>query len=182
MPARAHAGRLGEAFEELYTRNFAYVWRMLIHFGVPRSQVEDAVQDVFVVVHRRLGDWDRRGSERGWLAGIARRVAAGRRRTQARHQRKLEALPRPTASPAIDGRVADRQLLATLERALAELPEGARDAFVMTELEGMTAREIAEATGVNPNTVAARLRKARAALARVFAAAHEAHDRERRHG
>ncbi|MFO7566364.1 MAG: sigma-70 family RNA polymerase sigma factor [Enhygromyxa sp.] len=161
MPAPSRKPRLGAELEALYEQHFAFVWRMLLHFGVPEAQVEDAAQDVFVVVHRRLDDWDRTIPARSWLYGICRRVAADHRRARARHDRKLQALPAPADDPALDGRVADRQLLAALEQALAELDPGLREAFVMAELEGMSGREIAEATGVNPNTIASRLRKAR---------------------
>ena len=165
MPAPAREARLGAEFEAIYEREFAFVWRSLLHFGVPAAQVEDAAQDVFIVVHRRLADWDRAASIRSWLYGICRRVAADHRRARARHQRKIDALPTPPAGPALDGQVADRELLGAVEGALAELESGVREAFVLTELEGMTGREIAELTGVNPNTVAARLRKARAWVA-----------------
>jgi RNA polymerase sigma-70 factor, ECF subfamily len=165
----ARETRLGAELEALSAKHFAFVWRMLLHFGVPETQAEDAAQDVFVVVHRRLADWDRSISARSWLYGICRRVAADHRRARARHDRKLQALPAPPDEPALDGRAADRQLLATLEQALAELEPGLRDAYVMAELEGMSGREIAEATGVNPNTVASRLRKARKLIGEALA-------------
>jgi RNA polymerase sigma-70 factor, ECF subfamily len=170
MPRPSRAARLGAEFEALYDQHFAFVWRMLLHFGVAEHQAEDAAQDVFIVVHRRLADWDRSVSARSWLYGICRRVAADHRRSRTRHERKLEALPRPAGDSALERRVADRELLAALERALAELDPGLRDAFVMAELEGMTGREIAEATGVNANTIASRLRKARAQISAALAA------------
>ncbi|PRQ09503.1 RNA polymerase sigma factor [Enhygromyxa salina] len=168
MLLEPRAARLGDEFEPLYADNFAFAWRMLLHFGVPAHQVEDAVQDVFVVVHRRLDTWDRSVSVRPWICGICRRVAADHRRAHGRHQRKIDALPPPDQGPALDGQVADRQVLALLEQTLAGLDPGPRDAFVMAELEGMSSREIAEATGVNPNTIASRLRKARVAVAKAL--------------
>ncbi len=168
MPAPSRKARLGAEFEALYDQHFAFVWRMLLHFGIPESQVEDAAQDVFIVVHRRLDTWDRSVSARSWLYGICRRVAADHRRSSFRHERKLQALPTPS-DPALEGRVADRQLLEALEGALAELEPGPREAFVMAELEGMTGREIAEVTGINPNTIASRLRKARAVVGEALA-------------
>lgn len=167
MPTPAPTGPLGTEFEALYTEHFAFAWRMLLHFGVAEGQVEDAVQDVFVVVHRRLDRWDRR-SARSWLYGIARRVAADHRRARARHQRKLDALPKAQA-PTLERQIADRELLAMLEAALAKLDPGPREVFVMAEIEGMSAREIAELLELNPNTIASRLRRARAELARVLA-------------
>lgn len=161
------ASALSDEFKALYRAQFAFVWRLQLHFGVPEHQVEDAVQDVFVVVHRRLADWDGR-SPRSWLYGIARRVASNHRRRSARHQRKIEALPEPR-DPALEGRIEDRELLRTIEAALAGLDPGPRTAFVLTEIEGMSAREIAELLDVSPNTIASRLRKARAHVAAALA-------------
>src|ERR1043166_5689758 len=66
MPSAAHA--LAEprsaaipAFDEVYAAHVGFVWRVLRTFGVPDAQIEDAVQDVFVVVHRRLAEWQGRG-------------------------------------------------------------------------------------------------------------------------
>jgi RNA polymerase sigma-70 factor (ECF subfamily) len=155
----------------LYREQFAFVWRMLLHFGVPVAFVEDAVQDVFVVVHRRWGDLHAHVSARSWLYGIARRVAADHRRKHSRHERKLEALPRSAPSRDLEREVSDRQLIEALELALAELEPARREAFVLADIEGMTAREISDAIGANPNTVSSRLRAARihvsAALARM---------------
>lgn len=159
MPTPALASPLGAEFEALYTEHFAFAWRMLQHFGVADGQVEDAVQDVFVVVHRRLDDWDRR-SARSWLYGIARRVAADHRRSRSRHERKLEALP-PSRGRDLELEVGQRELIAMLEQALAELEPARREVYVLADIEGMTAREIAEGLGVNPNTVSTRLRAAR---------------------
>jgi RNA polymerase sigma-70 factor, ECF subfamily len=182
MPAPAREARLGAEFEALYEQHFAFVWRMLLHFGIPEHEAEDATQDVFIVVHRRLGDWDRAVSARSWLYGICRRVAADHRRSRTRRQRKLEALPTPPSDPALEGQVADRELLAALERELAQLDPGSREVFVMAELEGMSGREIAEATGVNPNTVASRLRKARARITDALACMGADTSKGQRHG
>ncbi len=169
MPAHARAAQLGAEFEQLYSDHFAFAWRILLHFGVPVDQVEDAAQDVFIVVHRRLDDWDRASSARSWLYGIARRVAADHRRSRARYRRKIDALPEPSPGPALEGRVADRELLSALEVVLDALEPRLSAVFVMAEVEGMSSREIAEATGVNANTVYSRLRKARAKVGRALA-------------
>ncbi|MFV8755208.1 RNA polymerase sigma factor [Nannocystaceae bacterium ST9] len=149
-------------FVALYREQFGFVWRMLIHFGIPDAAIEDAAQDVFMVVHRRWADWQPGVSARSWLYGIVRRVAADHRRSRTRHARKLEALPEPLRPPDVEAEVAERELMDALERALAELDPTQRDAFVLAELEGMTAKEIGDALGANPNTVASRLRAARA--------------------
>jgi RNA polymerase sigma-70 factor (ECF subfamily) len=147
---------------------------MLLHFGVPELATEDAVQDVFVVVHRRWGDRCAHVSERAWLCSISRRVASDHRRKRSRHERKLEALPRPGPEGDLEREVAGRQVMSALEQALAKLDPARREVFVLAEVEGMTAREIAEALGVSPNTVSSRLRAARAHVSAALAHMAEA--------
>ncbi|HLT37946.1 MAG TPA: sigma-70 family RNA polymerase sigma factor [Enhygromyxa sp.] len=161
MPSPQPQPALGREFARLYREQFEFVWRMLLHFGVPPAGAEDAAQDVFMVVHRRWDDLDAHVSARSWLYGIARRVAADHRRKRSRHERKLEALPRVGPGRDLELEVGDRELIEALERALAELDPARREVFVLAEIEGMTAREISEAIGANPNTIAARLRAAR---------------------
>lgn len=178
MPSAQPQPALGHEFAQLYREQFEFVWRMLLHFGVPKPGVEDAAQDVFLVVHRRWADLDAHVSARSWLYGIARRVAADHRRKRSRHERKLEALPRSAASRDLELEVADRELIEALEAALAELDPTRREVFTLAEIEGMTAREIAEALGTNPNTVASRLRAARAHVSAALTRLCEADPRD----
>ena len=68
-------------FREVYEEHFRFVWRSLRRLGVPESDVADAVQDVFLVVHRRLGDFEGRSKVSTWLYGISLRVARDRKRS-----------------------------------------------------------------------------------------------------
>src|SRR5262245_19722044 len=68
------------SFKEVYDEHFRFVWRSLRRLGVPESDVADAVQDVFIVVHRRLGEFEGRSKVTTWLYGICYRVAHDRRR------------------------------------------------------------------------------------------------------
>jgi RNA polymerase sigma-70 factor (ECF subfamily) len=184
VPSSESQPSVGSAFALLYREQFAFVWRMLLHFGVPVGVVEDAVQDVFVVVHRRWGDLDAHVSVRSWLYGISRRVASDHRRKLSRHERKLDALPRPGPDRELEREIAGRQLISALDQALAELDPERREVFVLAEVEGMTAREIAEAVGAKPNTVSSRLRAARihvsAALAHMAESSNHSELREAR--
>ena len=74
-PPRLAAAAL--VFEEVYAQHVRFVWRTVRSFGVAEAQLEDAVQDVFVVVHRRLREWEGRAAITTWLFAIARRVASG---------------------------------------------------------------------------------------------------------
>lgn len=163
VPVREHPALLAE-FEALYDEQFAFVWRSLRSFGVPQASLEDATQDVFVVVHRRFGAWEQLPSLRAWLHGVARRVAASRRRTDQRHLRKLEALPRPQNVRAIDGRVDARQQLERIALAIDALAPERREVYVLAEIEGLRPPEIAAMLGCKLNTVYSRLRRAREQL------------------
>ena len=157
----ADGGPHRSEFHALYRAHFAYVWRTLARYGVPSAGLEDAAQDVFIVVLRRPGAWHDRASFRSWLHGVARRVASAHRRRQSRHQHKLEALPRVVVAPAIDERVADRQRLDALQAAIERLEPKRRVVFILSDIEGLSAPEIADTLGCKLNTVYSRLRRAR---------------------
>lgn len=150
-------------FAEVYDRAFPWVWRAARRLGVPTSSLDDVVQDVFVVVHRKLATFEARGSLRSWIYGITLRVVRDRRRSA---KRKPEcALEDETivADPRNDPQrdALRREALSTLLSVLDRLPEEQREVFVLAELEELTVPEIADALGANVNTVYARLRAAR---------------------
>jgi RNA polymerase sigma-70 factor (ECF subfamily) len=139
------------------------VWRTLRRFGVPDSSLDDAVQDVFVVVHSKLDGFEGRSSLKTWVFGIARRVARNYRPAgcSAALGARLEALSESSLS-AHEATVEQLDLARLLERLLGCLHPEKREAFILVEIEQMTIMEAAEALGVNPNTVYSRLRSARA--------------------
>lgn len=149
--------------EAIYREYQGFVWRTLYHFGLRGEGVNDAVQDVFVVVHRRLGSFDGRTSIKNWLYGIARRVASDHRKRVQKRSAWLRLVPQPEPDRGPeDQQIVEHAAAADLVSQLLDLlDEDKREVFVLAELEGMTAPEIAEATGVNLNTVYSRLRAAR---------------------
>jgi RNA polymerase sigma-70 factor (ECF subfamily) len=161
--------RPGEALTlgEVYREHQGFVWRSLYHLGVARAQVDDAVQDVFLVVHRRLTEFDGRTTLRNWLYGIARRVASQYRRGAERSAQRLRVVPPSDADDPGDGpRLEAAQLV---RRFLEELDDEKREVYLLAELEGMSATEVAEALDLNVNTVYARLRAARLRFEKVVA-------------
>ena len=146
----------------LYEAWVDFVWRSLRRLGVAEASLDDAVQDVFLVVHRRLADFEGRSSPKTWLFGIALRIAKDHRRS-ARRRGGVELLPTDLpdcgASPfdALDR----KQALGTLDAALGHLDDDRRAVLVMMEIEGMTAPEVAEVLEIKLNTVYSRLRLAR---------------------
>jgi RNA polymerase sigma-70 factor (ECF subfamily) len=167
LPLSAAAATIGEearelpGFEPIYAEYFRSIWRTLRRLGVSPAHLDDAAQDVFVVVHRRLPEFDGR-SLRGWLYAIAVRVASDYRRGAGR-QRTLP-LDGSLVDPAADpGRTSELHESVRLFHALLrELSEPKRTAFVLSELEELSVPEIAEALGENLNTVYSRVRAARA--------------------
>jgi RNA polymerase sigma-70 factor (ECF subfamily) len=150
------------SFDELYTQHFDFLWRSLRRLGVPPALVEDAAQDAFVVVHRRLAALRPDASAKAWLFGIALRVAHDYRRSQRRkpvHRWDVESLATTDAGPFERTAAAEASVL--LETFLDSLDDAKRAVFVLAELEEMNAPEIGEALGVTLNTVYSRLRVAR---------------------
>lgn len=164
-PAKSSTKAVTEAkasFEQIYDEHFDFVWRSVRRLGVPDHQVDDAVQDVFVVVHRRLADFEGRSSMRTWLFGIALKVARSHRRRAARKGTEplvQEVVDHESLSP--HEATARNEGLRLLHSLLDELDDDKRAVFVLAELEQMTAPEIAEALEVKLNTVYSRLRAAR---------------------
>ena len=150
-------------FELAYRAESPYVAAVLCRLAVPDEAVGDAVQDVFVAAYRRWDDFDRGRQLRPWLTGFARRVAFRYRRSAARRSRKRAALMLlPQDEPRAGERLHARLFLTEF---LDELAPGHRDAFVLSEIEGRTAPEIADALGITTEAVYGRLRSTRRRLA-----------------
>lgn len=150
-------------FREIYDEYFNFVHRTARRLGVHERSLDDAAQDVFVVVHRRLGDFEGRSGIKTWLYGITRRVAKDYRRRVGRKERGMvptEGLASEVNSP--DENAARRQAAEVLEAILSGLDPAKREVFVLAEMEQMTAPEISDALSVNLNTIYSRLRNARA--------------------
>ncbi len=154
-------------FSRIYRQRVAYVYRLLLRFGVPTAEVEDATQEVFMIVHRRLPEFDAdRGTIKTWLFALARGVAANRRRRVERRLRLLPPAPSSAtdAGPTPEQTTGDRELLAMVGAFLSALPEAQRVVFELSEIDGLRGPEIAAALGVKLNTVYTRLRTARLAF------------------
>jgi RNA polymerase sigma factor (sigma-70 family) len=121
-------------------------------------------------VHRRLDSFDPDASMKAWIFGIARRVASHYRRTAQRNARKLAALSIGDQRRS-DQPIGRREMALTMETFLGRLDECKRIAFVLSELEGWSAPEIARVAGTNANTIYSRIRMAKQQLRDHFAAA-----------
>jgi RNA polymerase sigma-70 factor, ECF subfamily len=157
------------SFAAIYDEYFTFIWRNVRRLGVPSSSAEDVVQEVFIVVLRRLPDFDGRASMRSWIFGILVRVVHTQRRSFQRKDANCVSLEQgvaranarvaPGLSPSEHAENAERVRL--LDTLLGQLDEDKRRLLVLSELEESTLREIAEYLGSNPNTVHSRLRVAK---------------------
>lgn len=154
--------------QAIYREHFQYCYRTLRRLGVPARDLPDVTHDVFMVVHRRLPDFERGRPIKPWLFGIAYRVAADRARRFSTQRERLEDGPEP-----VDGsddallRLERAEAQRLVELALEKLDLEKRAVFVAHELEGQAAPEIAAALGIPLNTVYSRLRVARDTFGKV---------------
>ncbi|MFY0532657.1 RNA polymerase sigma factor [Nannocystis pusilla] len=155
-------------FAAVYRANYGFVWRTIRHLGVDPARIDDAVQDTFLVVYRRLPEFAGRAAVRTWLFEIARRIASRYRRSAAREEpRRIALSEAEVLAPAVDAPVEQAEAAAILQGFLDGLDRDQAVVFVMTELEQWQAPEIAAELGVNLNTVYSRLRAARRELDRM---------------
>lgn len=187
LPVTLPPGVLGETSEEaredvprpslqaLYEAHWDFVWRALRALGVREADLEDETHEVFLVVHRRLPEFEGRSRVTTWLWGIAARVASDwRRRAHVRREQVTDTPPERAVS-ADDSPDADLQRArarATLEWILDTMAPEQRAVFVLFELDGMPAEEIAALVEAPVNTVYSRLRLARKRFERSLATVH----------
>lgn len=146
---------------EIYEAEFEFVWCSLRRLGV-QGTLEDAVHDVFVVVARRLHEFEGRSSLRTWLFGIALRVAKSHRRARSRAAHSVSDEESWVGTDADPLRAAVESEAAMLvQRVLDELSDERREILVLAEFGELTAPEIAELLEINVNSVYSRLRLAR---------------------
>ena len=162
--------------ERIYEQHADFVFRNLRRLGVPSDDLADAMQEVFLSVHRALPKFEGRSSVATWLFTICRSVARDRRQRAHRRYEVADAARldlEPAAGPDLAHAIEQREKLVLLDRLLENLDEEQRLVFVLFELESMTGSEIAEALAIPSGTVFSRLRLARvafrAALARHLA-------------
>ena len=157
-------------FERVYEDYFDFVYRNARRLGVPESAADDVVQEVFVVLHRRLHEYDGRATLQSWVYGILANAVRDYRRAFRRKQAPLvagvseEQLGASASQPNPEQHTAAKRDLTFILELLAELPEAQRELIVLADLEQLSIPEICACLGGNANTVYSRLRVAREAL------------------
>jgi RNA polymerase sigma-70 factor (ECF subfamily) len=155
------------SLRELFDMHANYVWITMRRLGVPPSDVEDLVHDVFVQVQRHLDDYEPDRPARPWLFGFAFRLASEQRR---RVFRRRETLTDPSREPVDTRMLADEQLEADEDRqlllaALDAIALDKRAVFVLSQIDEVPMPEVASSLGIPLNTAYSRLRLARAEFA-----------------
>jgi RNA polymerase sigma-70 factor, ECF subfamily len=140
--------------------HFAWLWRLLRRLGLHPSDVEDAAQQVFLVISRRLAVIEP-GSEQSFLFGVALRIST-------EHRRRRRDVPTPDveldvrkSSPAMEELLDQHRARKLLGEILDGMPLDLRTVFILFELEQMTKTEISRIVGIPEGTAVSRLRRAR---------------------
>jgi RNA polymerase sigma-70 factor (ECF subfamily) len=156
----------------LFRAHAAFVASFLRRLGASGSDIDDLVQEVFLVAHRKGGYRPGAGQPRTWLGAISLRVASMHRRTHSRRREELdeEALERAMAQVDVAATVDARKSLARVQQALDTLDLEHCAAFVLYELEGEPCEAIATSLGIPVGTVYSRLHHARRRFEQAYAA------------
>ena len=153
----------GLSLRALFEAQAGFVLRLLRRMGVAEADLDDALQEVFVVVHRRLEQYDGTCKVETWMFGITRRVASEfRRRPHVRREATMSEPPETVAEAAGPQEQAEQaELRRLLAAALDRLDDDKRSVFVLYELEGMTMNDVAQAVECPLQTAYSRLHAAR---------------------
>ena len=167
LPCVDGDGRVPD-FDNVYRAHFPYVWRSLQRLGVPPGDIEDLTHEVFVVVHRKLCDFDSRRPLKPWLFGIAFRLASeDRRRARRRFELSMPTFERACAAPGADDLIESDDRRRLVLECLQTLDANQRAVLILLDIDGEAAIDVASAMNIPLPTVYSRLRVAR----RNFAAA-----------
>jgi RNA polymerase sigma-70 factor, ECF subfamily len=148
--------------------HFDVVWRSLRRLGVPDAGVDDAAQQVFLVVAGKMDSIHVAG-ERAYLLGVSVRVASDTRRALRRRREVLhpdsdgtdEVEPESGQCVPTEDLVDQKRARELLDEVLGSMPEDLREVFVLFEVEGVTIAEISSLLGIPMGTVSSRIRRAR---------------------
>jgi RNA polymerase sigma-70 factor, ECF subfamily len=155
-------------FDHVFSDTSPFVWRVLGRLGVARADIADVGQEVFLIIYRKLDEYDGRPL-RAWCYGICVRVAADyRKRAHRRREKLMAVLPEPSTSAPQDRELRLRRARARLEQVLSDIDQDKREVFVLYELEELPMSEVATIVGCPLQTAYSRLHAARQAVRVAF--------------
>ena len=169
------------AFEAIYRKHVNRIYGTCLRLTADRIEAEGLVQDTFVRAWVALAGYTGQGSLGGWLGRVAVNLWRDRFRSDKRRDRlqgqlaaELTTGSAAPADPRDRGGVIPLLTAVDLERAVAQLPPGARTVYVLHDVEGFKHREIGEMLGLATGTVKAHLHRARRLLRGMLADEREA--------
>jgi len=162
LVARAQAGDQ-TAFRELYREHAGRVYALCLRLTGDGRDAEERTQDVFVRLWDKLASFRGESAFSSWLHRLAVNVVLNERRTTGRRERRVAPVEDPAALERNQGNPTEG-LSIDLERAIADLPDGAREVFVLYDIEGYAHGEIAQLVGIAEGTSKAQLFRARRLL------------------
>jgi len=154
------------AFEQVYRQHAPRLFGLACRL-VGRNEAEDLLQEIFLAAHRKMSLYKGESSLGTWLFRLATNQCLDYLRSRAARSNQLtdtidDELPLPdVGSRGIAERTVSKM---DLERAVAQLPEGARAAFVLHDVQGLEHKEVAEALGIAEGTSKSQVHKARLRL------------------
>ena len=156
---RAQAGDQA-AFRELYRQHVGRVYALCLRLTGDPVAAEERTQDAFVRAWHNLRSFRGESAFGSWLHRLAVNVTFMEQRASGRREQRVASVAEPEGA----GAELPIALNIDLERAIAELPEGAREVFVLFDIEGYGHAEIARMTGIAEGTSKAQLFRARRLL------------------
>lgn len=181
LVARLQAGDK-TAFREIVRRHQDKVYRLALRLTRDESRAQDAMQDAFLQVYRKIGQFQEQSAFTTWLYRITVNAALMRMRSEKRHRESSleEASPRYSEqgeiaepvddwSAAVDDDAGNRELAKYAQIAIDELPDTYKSVFVLRELEEMSTEDVAQILDLTIPTVKTRLHRARLALRKALA-------------
>ncbi len=178
-------------FRELVRRHQEKVYRLSLRLTRDESKAQDAMQDAFLQVFRKIEQFQEQSAFTTWLYRITVNAALMRMRTERRHRETSleDASPRYTEqgemaepvddwAPPVDDDVANRELAVHAREAVDALPETYRSVFMLREIEELSTEDVAQILDLTIPTVKTRLHRARLALRKAIADRVHGHELE----
>lgn len=169
LVARCRAGDM-DAFETIYRQHAPRLYSLAVRMTGSAADGEDLLQEIFLQAHRKLGSFKGDAALGTWLYRLAVNYCLDHVRSRrARMDKVTEALDQTAV--AMEPRAARETPIARLdlERALAQLPDGCREAFVLHDIEGFDHKEVGDLLGIAEGTSKSQVFKARMKLRAMLA-------------
>ncbi len=166
VPSTVRKAQAGDAasFEQLYRENVNRVYALCLRLSGDSGRAEELTQDVFVRAWQKLSSFEGKSAFSTWLHRLAVNVVLGDRRSEKVRVARVFATDQPEVWERPSTKTADPGTGIDLERAIAQLPPGARSVFVLHDVEGYRHEEIARMHGSAVGTCKAQLHRARRLL------------------